>query len=202
MSEEWRKSRINSNYEVSSLGRVRSKDRAGKVKASHRTKAYTRTWKGGILKPYLSSLTGYLQVELGSSGRQSVHRLIAMEFCSGYGDEVVVNHKNGVRDDNRAENLEWVTVSENVAHGFRSLGRKPTFLGKFGQEHATSKPVISTCMKTGEEKHYESAISATREGFDSGSISRCCHGKIRHHKGRFWRFALGGDHFSYREANQ
>lgn len=100
----------------------------------------------------------------------------------------LVNHKNGVRTDNRADNLEWVTTSENAKHAFRPGGRLNPFLGKRAEQHPASKAVISICLTTGAEQRYACALDATREGFDSGAISRCCHGKSKFHAGRNWRF--------------
>lgn len=45
-----------------------------------------------------------------------VHRLVAMAHVDGYQDGLTVNHKNGVKTDNRAENLEWVTLAGNTRH--------------------------------------------------------------------------------------
>lgn len=53
------------------------------------------------------------------------HRVIAKTFIPNDAPErEQVNHINGVRDDNRASNLEWVTCSENVQHSFDTLGKK------------------------------------------------------------------------------
>lgn len=56
-------------------------------------------------------------------GRQAfkVHRLVAMRYLSDYSEELQVNHKNGVKTDNRVENLEMVTNSENALHAWRVL---------------------------------------------------------------------------------
>lgn len=56
-----------------------------------------------------------------------VHTLVATEFCSGYADGMEVNHINGVRSDNRAENLEWVTHRYNMHHSARTGLRKRQF---------------------------------------------------------------------------
>lgn len=181
MPEAWRDIPGLDGYQASADGRVRSLTRKVRCKNGWRSST------GRVLVPWLAKSTGYLQVN-ASSKRQSVHRLIALAWCPGYFDGAHVNHKNGVRDDNRAENLEWVTPSENIRHSFASERTSP-FLGKFSSEHPTSKGVISTCLTTGAVTRYASAMDAVRDGFRSDGISRCCQGKIRFHKGKVWRFA-------------
>lgn len=60
----------------------------------------------------------------GVKTRALVHRLIAQIYCPGYAPALQVNHINGVKADNRAENLEWVTPSENHIHARDVLGRR------------------------------------------------------------------------------
>lgn len=65
---------------------------------------------------------GYKRVILYKPVRKRffVHRLVAYHFCDGYKDTLVVNHKDGNKQNNNAENLEWVTRSENDLHAFKN----------------------------------------------------------------------------------
>lgn len=53
--------------------------------------------------------------------RKSVHRLVAINFVPGYFEGAEVDHINAIRDDNRAENLRWVTPSQNKAYARESI---------------------------------------------------------------------------------
>lgn len=109
-------------YEVSSLGRVKSVDRVKLLKNRYGT-MNQRTYKGHVLKQQKFS-NGYLFVSLGRGGpARLIHRLVASAFVDG-DHSLQVNHKNGDRADNRAENLEWVSCSDNHRHSYKSLSRK------------------------------------------------------------------------------
>jgi hypothetical protein len=75
-----------------------------------------------FLKPLLHKKNGRLSVWL-SNGRKDIkkipiHALVAKHFVPGYKPGLQVNHKNCIKTDNRAENLEWVTSLENMRHAF------------------------------------------------------------------------------------
>lgn len=100
-------------YEISNLGRVRSLER-------EYTDTLGRTYivKGKILslKP---KKHGYVSVDLYQNSTYKtyyVHRLVALAFKRLVKGKDEVNHRNGVKSDNRSSNLHWCTRSENCIH--------------------------------------------------------------------------------------
>lgn len=95
-----------------------------------------RIWSirsGKFLKTVKNKKTGYLSLNLSQDAvRQTwlVHRLIALAFHSNMDNKLCVNHINGVKTDNRACNLEWVTYQENTDH-MKKLGLKTNYINTY-----------------------------------------------------------------------
>ncbi len=90
--------------------------------------APTGPYKAGHVYKPTTTTNGYLMFKLsfrGSLYNLLAHRLVAIAFL-GYPPEGKreVNHRNGVKSDNRVENLEWVSRSENSLHAARVLNRQ------------------------------------------------------------------------------
>lgn len=119
--EEWRPVDINPDYEVSSLGRVRSKNRF--IVSSYKGTPRDIWTLGKLMKPQPHS-RGYLMIKLGKWQRNRfIHRLVAAAFLPNPLNKPQVNHKDGNRANNAVDNLEWVTQSENNLHaGRRNAG--------------------------------------------------------------------------------
>ena len=112
-------------YQVSNMGRVRSLDRWSLNDRPHFI-------KGMMLKLSPNKWNGYLRVSLsdghGNFKHIEVHRLVALHFVPGYKEGLVVNHKNEVKTDNRAENLEWCTYQYNLNYSdVVAWKRKPVY---------------------------------------------------------------------------
>lgn len=116
--EEWRDTFIfGERYQVSNFGRVRSKSFIKTTRNMHTEIKYL----AGNRILALTVNDGYYQVRLSFNKDKrtaKVHQLVARAFVDGYKEGLVVNHKNSNRQDNHYENLEWVTVQQNVIHGY------------------------------------------------------------------------------------
>lgn len=103
-------------YQISNLGNIRSLDRIRKSKHG------TAKIKGVNLKQSITN-AGYKQVVLRKFNipqNASVHRFVIIAFLGVNKFKREVNHINGIKTDNRIENLEWVTRSENGFHAFKN----------------------------------------------------------------------------------
>lgn len=120
MQEEWKDISEYKGYQVSNLGRVRT----------HNKTTYTRNhgirhWKSRILKfKGKSYKTGY-RVDLWKDGKNKtflVARLVAFTFFNEdiNNKELTVNHMDGNRLNNNINNLELISLKENIQHGFRT----------------------------------------------------------------------------------
>jgi len=119
---------------------------------------------------------GYLRVGINGK-KHRVHRLVAKAFLEPPPSEkhTQVNHIDGDPANNHADNLEWVTPSENIRHSHDTNAERKSSAPK------QSKPVLGRWYGSeGEWVEYESIIAAARElGLNSGGVSACCSGKTK-----------------------
>lgn len=117
-------------YMISNMARVKSTYKKSANKITIKV-----LYKDSVVKQYLSTW-GYPIVNLSTDvmrGQKSVHRMMAIAFIPNPDNKPCVNHINGIKTDNRIENLEWVTYKENTKHAIR-IG-----LCKIGQDRTQSK---------------------------------------------------------------
>lgn len=147
MKEIWNKiPGFENYYEVSSLGRVRSLTH----EVPHKTNK--KLTIQGSIKAVHRDRDGYLRTTATNQGHSSdyfVHRLVALAFLPNLDNKPTVNHKNGIKDDNRVENLEWATYQEQSDHAVATgLRTEQTYANRHALKTKLSHPVM--CVDTGE----------------------------------------------------
>lgn len=175
-------------YEVSNMGRVKSIER-DMITISN--KRYRRP--GKIIKLHPDCKRGYLIMQLHKKGvavSYSIHRLVALAFIPNPDNLPEVNHKWGIKTDNRVTELVWSTSSDNQQHAYDVLNKTRPMLGKFGKDHHTSKPVNQYSLDGKFIKRWDSIADIERSGLTwSTNIIRCLQGKAKQVKKYKWAYA-------------
>ena len=180
-------------YEVSNLGGIKRLEN-------------DKNRKEKILKPYKNKL-GYLCINLYRDNKVKqmyVHRLVAIAFIPNPENKPCIDHINTIRNDNRIENLRWVTYKENMNNELtkeKLSGENSNNYGKPRSEEIKKK--ISESQKGGKNpkargvfcyelnKSWDTSAEASRElNIDSSNITKCCKGKCK---------SVKGYHFCYLE---
>lgn len=163
-------------YEVSSEGEVRSLDR-------YVERGYSRRFLQGKLLKVTKDKNGYMRVSTSVGGEKrtwKVHRLVATSFLDNPDDLPCVNHKDGNKNNNHVDNLEWVSYSENTQHAVdtgllvhRTKKMHPMFTGCVLAITADGSIVATMYGNKDMEQH----------GFDFRLVSAVLLGKRKSHKG-------------------
>jgi len=131
MIEEWKPVvGFEESYEVSNLGRVRSFDRVRPLRSRSGNMTEKR-FKGRVLYQGFNN-KGYVMAYLCLYAKRkacTVHRLVAQAFIPNPYNLPEVNHKDGNKENNTVENLEWSTVADNRKHAYSS-GLNPSKKGQ------------------------------------------------------------------------
>lgn len=125
-------------YQISNLGMVKSLYREIKTVNSQ------YFYKEKFLKTTPNNM-GYHVVRLTLNNKTksySIHRLLAIHFIENIDNKPQVNHINGIKVDNRLENLEWCTISENRQHAYDTGLQKPKQGNRNGRSKLTENQVL------------------------------------------------------------
>lgn len=181
MTEIWRDIQgYEGRYQISSLGRVKSLSRnvnnhTGHIKLNE-----------CILKQR-TDYKGYMRIDIrdntGVRHYFGIHRLVAQAFIPNPNNKPQVNHINGNKADNRLENLEWCTNSENQKHAYRTGLNHVT--GKAGRP---KRPVLQIDMVNNKIISEYSSISDAEKITHSRNVRMCCIGKRKSANGYRWKF--------------
>lgn len=177
MEEIWKTIEDYPNYMISSMGRVKS------------------LWFGKekILKIRNDS-DGYVLINFHKNKKQitfKVHRLVAQAFIPNSENKPHIDHINGIRDDNRVENLRWVTEKENNNNPIHRNKISENKKMIFSHLHFASKPILQFSLDGEFIKKWNNAQDVARErGLYSGAnIQSCCKGNLKTSGNYKWGYA-------------
>jgi len=147
--EEWREIVGFENYEVSNYGNVKRNNKLRSIKPKK---------------------TGYVRIDLYNKGFFKyffIHRLVAEAFLDNLENKPQVNHINGIKNDNRVENLEWVTASENIVHAINNN----LIIPPVGEKQGVSKLTVEDVLNIRKDTTTKKYILAEKYNVSRGLIS-------------------------------
>lgn len=173
-------------YQVSNYGRVKSLKRTYKQYDGYSFSNHT--YRERILKTNINK-QGYIIVSINKKCHRytkQVHRLVAKAFLNNYNDKLEVNHINGIKIDNRVDNLEMVTRLENQHHAEKNNLIKR----KKGKNNHSSKPILEYDDKGELIREYYSLTNASEiNNINIKHISYCLRkGRKDKYKNSIWKY--------------
>lgn len=165
-------------YQVSNYGRVKTLKYNDGIKKHEVTK---------ILKQCVN-ISGYFILNLSNKSVR-VHRIVASTFLPNDNNYRCVNHIDGNKLNNKAENLEWCTSSHNNYEAYRLGLKKGALKGKLGKDYPKKIYIIGMYKNNVLiEKFYGSGEVKRKYNYHPIAIINCCKGKYKKMYGYEWKF--------------
>lgn len=174
-------------YQVSSFGRIKT------IKKEVLRRDGTILVISEKIRKLSHQKNGYLKVQLVRNGKGIsywVHRLVAEAFIPNPENKPQVNHKKGIKNDNRVSQLEWMTYEEDRKHAEDVLGHRwDKGIRPKGYTHVQSKSVAQIDLYSGSIVKIWESISMAIKETGIKNISNCALGKARQSGGYKWEYA-------------
>ena len=173
---------FDNEYQINQFGGIRTLKNSPKLK------------KYDLLKPQTSKRNGYVYQMLYKNGKPKlvrVHRLVAKAFLPNPNNFSQVNHKDGNKQNNSVDNLEWCDQSYNMKHAYENGLQKPSENQRQAVINTNKLKRKKICqIKDGNIINIFSGISeaSKKTNISVSCISRCCNFKRKSANGFEWRF--------------